>query len=357
LKTIFLLTNSLLKGGTERQVVYIAKSLHFDYKVSAIVFYGDQIDGHFHSELLQNDIKVYLLYGNIFSRLTSIFKLVAQSKPYIIYSFLLTTNVVNALLSLFFHKTLNIGSIRSAYLPPKKRIINKLLHNYFFDFTIINNVAGIENLTKYGFKKNKFKHIPNFIKIDENYCKNEPTGKIKILSVGRFDISKDYPTALNAVKKLSYKIGHDKFTYTIIGYGELQNQIEELVTQLNLENIVKIIINPPSVVPHYHESSIYLSTSTFEGLSNSILEAMSYSLPIIATNVGDNNLLVKNNENGFLVDVGDSEAISKYLQFFIDNNEYLTKFGIKSNKVIADNFNPIAITQKYVELFESQYAK
>lgn len=48
------------------------------------------------------------------------------------------------------------------------------------------------------------------------------------------------------------------------------------------------------------KADIYLSTSLFEGTSNSIMEAMNADLPIVATNVGDNGLLVKNEINGFL---------------------------------------------------------
>jgi glycosyltransferase involved in cell wall biosynthesis len=70
-----------------------------------------------------------------------------------------------------------------------------------------------------------------------------------------------------------------------------------MAENLNIMNRIKIFINPANIPDILNECDIYLSTSLFEGLSNSIMEAMVAGLPVIATDVGDNKYLVKDGFN------------------------------------------------------------
>src|SRR5664280_952701 len=84
-----------------------------------------------------------------------------------------------------------------------------------------------------------------------------------------------------------------KFKYLIVGYGPLEKEIRHLAEELNLQKEVEILINPPNIPDILKTCNIYLSASLYEGLSNSIMEAMVAGLPVIATNVGDNCYLIK----------------------------------------------------------------
>ena len=85
--------------------------------------------------------------------------------------------------------------------------------------------------------------------------------------------------------------------------------------------------NPSNLDEYLSKSDIYLSTSLFEGLSNSIMEAMAYSLPIIATDVGDNNYLVQDGYNGFVTNVKDVDEIAKKLLSLVIDKEKRLKMG------------------------------
>ena len=81
----------------------------------------------------------------------------------------------------------------------------------------------------------------------------------------------------------------------------MENEIRLLVRQLKLNTEVENLINPPNIPDILNACDIYLSTSLYEGLSNSIMESMVAGLPVVATNVGDNQYLIKDDYNGFLV--------------------------------------------------------
>lgn len=68
----------------------------------------------------------------------------------------------------------------------------------------------------------------------------------------------------------------------------------------------------------------------------SIIEAMSCSLPIIASNVGGNNELVKNDFNGYLV--SESNELVERLNYLLDNPEVLRKMGENSFKLFNSEF-------------------
>ena len=72
-----------------------------------------------------------------------------------------------------------------------------------------------------------------------------------------------------------------------------KKNIRNWVKENDLENIINIYLNPDNVQKFISTADIYFSTSIFEGTSNSIMEALNWSLPVVATNVGDNEYLIK----------------------------------------------------------------
>lgn len=105
---------------------------------------------------------------------------------------------------------------------------------------------------------------------------------------------------------------------------------------MNLIPNIKFLGFKENVSPFLTENDIYILTSHYEGLPISIIEAMSYGLPIIASDVGGNDEMIKNGENGYLVDnVNDlTEAILKFI-----NDPNKVKFmGEKSKEKFYDEY-------------------
>ncbi|NJK98226.1 MAG: glycosyltransferase family 4 protein [Bacteroidales bacterium] len=74
--------------------------------------------------------------------------------------------------------------------------------------------------------------------------------------------------------------------------------------------------------------SMYLfNTSIEEGLSNSIMEAMSFGLPIVATSAGDSEYLVKDNFNGYICKAGDSSDLAEKLYRLISDEDLRNQFS------------------------------
>jgi glycosyltransferase involved in cell wall biosynthesis len=98
---------------------------------------------------------------------------------------------------------------------------------------------------------------------------------------------------------------------------------------------------------------LFVQTSIFEGMSNTILEAMATGLPIIATDTGGNPELVSNGENGTLINVGDTAQLSAALRTLIEDKALRFRYGTASRNRATDQFDLSLMAARYSDLYES----
>jgi glycosyltransferase involved in cell wall biosynthesis len=354
---IYILTNTIKKGGAEKQSVILAKILQSIYPTTLIVYYGHLLDEEMVKLISEYNINVMYLHGCHFLKVKKIFSIFRENKNSTIFSYLATTNTINAILGKIAGVKCRIGGIRSSDLIYWKMILQRFLHNNFLTASVFNNKAGWLSLISKGFEPQKAYIIHNAIEILEpTIYRDKKRKQIEILSVGRFVVEKDYSTALKVLKLLldEQYSNQKSIHYTIVGYGQLEHEIRKEIQTLDLNNEVSIIINPSNLSDYYKNADIYLSTSLNEGLSNSIMEAMSFSLPIIATDVGDNSFLVHDGENGYLIPVRNLLMLSKKVKELIQNDDIRQIFGKNSFNIINTEFSCEKMKREYSDLIEKK---
>lgn len=345
---IVIFTQSLAPGGAEKQAVLLGKALKEEnFRVVFITFYNFKGDWKLSKDLDSRDIPIYRLTGSFIIKVVRFFLLLKKLKPDLLISYLLLPNILSGITGSLL-KIRTFGGIRSSVLSKHKIHFYKLAHNCFTRLTIINSYCGKENLIRKGFSSEKFVVIPNAIKIGYKRHNSTYSKQINILSVGRFTPEKDYFTSLKAIKSLQLK--GLSFKYTIIGWGTLLEKIKEFVLQLNISHFVEILIDPPNIEDYYLASDIFLQTSLFEGMSNTVLEAMSYSLPVISTNVGDNNRIVLHEKNGYLCEIGNHYDIADKLSILISDKEKRLIFGRNAFEHVSQNFDYNIFKKRYINL-------
>jgi glycosyltransferase involved in cell wall biosynthesis len=351
MKRICVFTNTLASGGAEKQSLMLANTLKDKYSVWLVVFYGEFVEKKFADFIDRNQIRQIRLSGSILARLVSFFKFIRQNKIDVIFSYLLTTNLIGGVVGKAAGVKYTIGGIRSSKLDKNKIFLQKMLQNYVNNYTIYNNYRGLAILSDLGFTAKKALVIPNFLSIQSAILKRPTNDVITILSVGRFHEAKDYETAIKAISALSTRF--ERFQYIIIGYGSLEKEIREWVEIYNVDRNVSIVVNPPNLADYYYSADIYLLTSIFEGLSNTVLEAMDRALPLVVTNVGDNDRLVKNGVNGFLCRPKNVDEIANSLLILCTKPEMRREYGTKSHQILKENFSQENFEQSYIQLIES----
>jgi len=144
-----------------------------------------------------------------------------------------------------------------------------------------------------------------------------------------------------------------KAKFYIGGNGEVE-RIIDLIEKYRLQETVEFIgwVDGTKKNRVLSSSDVYLLPSYKEGLPVSILEAMSYSKPIISTNVGGIPEIVHDGRNGYLISPGDKLALWKSIKYFIEYPDSIGAMGEISRKLVEPYFSDNVIAK-----LETVYAK
>lgn len=353
-RKILILVKNLTSGGAEKQSILLAKALAEYCEVHYVILNAKYQEPKYIALLEEKgNIKLARFTGNILSRFIEFVRYVQDNKITFIFSYLTAANVFAVVAGKFAKvKHVFIG-IRNAYLPPFKLIVDRLLCNRFSSGAILNCYSGEEYFVKERFKREKIKIIPNcFEDIIPFQEKTEIKQKVKIITVGRFVKQKDYFTALMAIDKI--RSCHHNVFYQIVGYGELEEVIRRRISEMKIESHVEIYINPPNIFELLSNADIYLSTSLFEGTSNSIMEAMNADLPVVATDVGDNSELVNGGVTGFLTNVGNVEQICTHLNTLILDRNLRLEMGCQGKRHLQQKYSMDQFKRRYQKVIEDK---
>lgn len=160
---------------------------------------------------------------------------------------------------------------------------------------------------------------------------------------------KDYFTFLETVKILSQKI---KAKYLIAGEGPLREQIEKRIVELNLQQDVFVLGFRNDVANVFADLDILLYTSKEEGLGSTLLDAMAYGLPIVATEGGGIPEIVKNEFNGLTANVQDPEKLSEQVMRMLNNTTLRDKL-IANAKEYVKSFSKQEMAKKTLEVYKA----
>jgi glycosyltransferase involved in cell wall biosynthesis len=350
--SIVILCKTLLKGGAEKQALTLSRLLtEKGINIILISWCGTLTDPANLEFIRTHNLRFIGLKGSSLKKISSFLKILKKEQISIVLSYLTNANFISGISKLFIKDLVSIGGIRTEKLPYYKYCFEKLIHNYLNDATVFNNFTGRDKLVLKGFNPQKTHVIHNTIKISADEKIPPGNDNVILISVCRFVKSKDFRTALSAFEKLLHNKPVKKINYLIVGYGPLENDIRQMVVNLNLQNNVEILINPPDVSGIFKKAHIYLSTSLFEGLSNSIMEAMVAGIPIVATDVGDNRYLIKDGFNGFLVPCGNTDLIAEKLEYLVNMDDIRSDFGNNSRSIIEKEYSEEKFLENYFKLF------
>jgi glycosyltransferase involved in cell wall biosynthesis len=97
---------------------------------------------------------------------------------------------------------------------------------------------------------------------------------------------------------------------------------------------------------------LFVLPSLGEGISNTILEAMSTGLPVVATRVGGNAELVEEGMTGMLVPSGSATALAGAMQEYYRNPELLVEHGRAARRQVETRFSMEAMMSGYLEVYD-----
>lgn len=324
MKKILIVLHNLKNGGVERVLSVLANYFaNENYDVTILAISSDEVTYPLSPKIKYEFVPIIPLYkhiglwGNI-KAILNIHKEIKRIKPHYVIGF---------------DDSIIIRTIPSAWLLRKKIIVSERIDPsiYGLPMRIIRQIAydmadhvvfQTEDAKAYFPKRTQKKSvvIPN--PLSEGLPARGNQINNDIIMACRLRPQKNVALAIKAFARVCKKV--DNYNLVVYGEGYLLEELQTLARELCIGDKVKFPGHVDDIHERMSECAIYLSTSDYEGLSNSMIEAMAIGAPTICTDcpVGGARMVIKNNENGILVPVGDEAAIADAILKVINDKDY-----------------------------------
>jgi len=180
-----------------------------------------------------------------------------------------------------------------------------------------------------------FMLIPNGVETSRFKPIERPANpKVKILFIGRLIPRKGFQRVVKALPLVQKKTDVP-FEIEVVGTGEYQKELDTLAESLGVSDLIRYVGTVPydHLEKSYQYADIFVLTSLSEGMPVVVLEAMGCGLPVLASDVGGNNEIVREGENGFLIDGDNIEKLASDLAQLINDPELRQRLGKKSRDI------------------------
>jgi len=254
------------------------------------------------------------------------------------------------------------------YSSFKKRILQKWLFRAMDINLTVSSELKTKILHEFRLSFDNFKPIINGVDSTTFNPKNNSTVRhdlnipdqdIVIGSVGRLVNVKNYPSL---IKAFHHVLENNKNTHLVLaGDGPERKILEKLVTALDINKNVHFLGNRNDIPSVMNCMDLFVLPSFSEGLSNTLLEAMSSGVPVIASDVGGNSEIIKTNISGFLYPSNDVNALSETLLSLCNSPIEIKRISASARKHIVNNFTLQSMVENYEivyeQLFSTKYNK
>ena len=374
-RVMSLLANQFVKKGYEVEFVFLKKDIRYYPLPQQITI-----------TLANNECES----DSLTKKLLWMRRYIKKQKPDVVFAFRISIYLVT-LLSLIGIKVPVIASERID--PNYNSIHEKILQRILLpltDWFVVQTSAIKAYYPKFIQKKTDIIFNPVSEKVfevnDERLMVNGDGLAVKekkIISVGRLHSQKNQKMMIEAFARVVDEFPEWKLV--IYGEGPERAKLEKLIASLNdnentlntkvteelmvnddrlMVNDDRLMVNDEGlmvnerillpgrsekVIEEMNKSEIFAFSSDYEGMSNAVVEAFCVGLPIITTKVSGTEDFIKDGENGFLLDIGDTDGMEKAMRMLMSNEKLRRKMGEK-NKMEAEQFKIEHIFQQWEDV-------
>lgn len=327
---IIFVVSALHGGGAERVIATLANGFAENDEIVTILM----IAGSEQEYPLSDKINVISIgqqsHGKLSAKLNRIWNMRSYFKRYsqsTIISFSTTTNMFTILASF----GLNNRVIVSERNDPN-RCTFKIMRNmiYLFGKRFVFQTEDAKRCFTSKIQ-NKSVVIPNPLRnnLPEPYC---GVREKKIAAVGRLELQKNYPLLLKAFAE--FHQNYPEYELHIFGKGSLETELKEAVKLLHIDTCVIFEGFHENILEIIRTYSMYVLSSDYEGIPNSLIEALAMGVPCVATNcpIGGPGMCISNNENGLLVETGNVSELQRAMEQIAGDTDLMNRYGEKAIK-------------------------
>ena len=346
-KNIIFVINRLGGGGAERVAQLLVSSIgssDYSVKILSVNKFEREYD---HANLNVEYLSSESASLSKLKRIKAIRNYLKKDKPDVVISFEYFLNMDTIVAA----RGLGIKVIVSERNDPaqqRERKVVNFLRDYLYRKADVL-VCQTPDAKAY-FSKKVQEHsviIPNPVKSGlPSWCGQNSN---KIINFCRLEKQKNLPLLIDAFEQLHKE--YDDFELLIYGDGREGDALKSFITERGIEQFVHIY---PAVNNIHRVASacrMFVSSSDYEGLSNSMLEAMAMGMPTVCTDCpcGGARMVIENNVNGILVPVGDRDALVASMRKVIADVGFAAEIAAAAQN-ISEKLSQTKISEKWNEL-------
>ncbi|MFX1236904.1 MAG: glycosyltransferase [Promethearchaeota archaeon] len=361
IKVLYIITG-LGPGGAEFTIQKILSKL--DKNVFEVIVISLRDVRDLANTMRKHTNKIYILnfgkYSNFFGEFIKLRRIIKQEKPDILHCFMIHSNLVGRLFAINNNYKV-ISSVRTQLRNRFPLNLLDLLSQGLVNVYMVNSSAVRNFVEGYGLPREKIVLIENGVDFN-NYTleqvgiddlknelnlKNLPT----ITMIANLKKGKDYPTFIQSLSLLQKEM---EFNALIVGRGmHFDDQtivLKELTRGLNLENIHFLGFRKdiPKILSI---TDIWVSTTLFEGQSNSLLEAMAMKKKIITTDIPENSEVVRHEKEALLIPIKNPKELTKAIKRLIQEKEFASNLADNAYKRAYEKYNSDIMVKKIEKLY------
>lgn len=301
--------------------------------------------------------------------LARLVRLVRGWRPDVLHSHMVHANLMARALRLLAPVPVVVSTIHNIYeggpvWMAAYRLTNRLVDH----MTIISDAAAERFIAEGIVPETLLTVVPNGI--DADRLRDVPPGareslrreagvddrEFAWLAVGRFEVAKDYPNMLRGFARVRER--QPRAVLLLVGRGSLQPETEALARELGLAGAVRFLGVRSDVPVVMSAADGYVMSSAWEGMPMVLLEAAAAGLPIVATSVGGNREVVRNEETGFLVPATDPEALGlAMLRLMSLTAEQRRSMGERGREHVRANYGLHRVAERWERLYLEAMAR
>lgn len=351
--------DSMEVGGAQTQILNLFETLdqtRFDLRLVCL-----REKGAWGERLERAGFPVVCMEKKSGRDLAALFRLVKifrRWRPTIVHCTIFTANLWGRIAALLAGVPIRIAHEQSTVSleKPVRKMLDRLLAGFTWRILVVSEDLRRRVAQEEGVAPDKITVLYNAI--DTMAIARASAGKpldlpgetgFRLGAVGRVEYRKDHITLARAAAQVLK--AEPKATFLLAGDGPDRSRLEAEIEALGIAERFHLLGTRQDVPRLLHHLDVYVLSSTTEGLSLSILEAMAAGLPVVATRVGGNAELVTPGETGALVPASDPQALAEALLEVLRAPARRKAFGAAARRQVREHFDIAVIAGRLESLY------
>lgn len=370
---VVLVISNLEYGGAQRQVVELAN--HFDpsrvevhvCSMSSYVPLAQELRIPRHRlHVIEKQSRFDV---TVVPRLAGLLKRVRAD---VVQAFLFDAEIAVRLAGRIAGTRLVAGSERNANYSLKR--IQSLAYKFVgSDLIVANSSAGAEfHRRVIGDRRAMYRVIRNAVDLERftPRSRDEARQRIGLDAADRvvgmfasFKRQKNHPLFFAAAKRLKQRVPHfrmllvgDELYAGMHGSSEYKARTNALLDELGIRDCCVALGNRDDVDLLYPACDVTVLPSLFEGTPNVALESMACGVPVVATDVSDNAIVVPDGKAGFIVRLDDEDALADRLERLLTDQPLAERMAAEARRWASTEFTPALLAGRTEQAFRDGLA-